>query len=199
MNDRHRLILVGITYNQIESGLYAMILQEENGNRRIPIIIGSAEAQSIECKLQEIVTPRTLTHDLFVSLLSALGGELREVFIRRMDNGVFAADIVIFDGESEIRIDSRSSDAIAIAVRVGAPIYTSSSVLEETGFEQPSYTQEANEDEKEGPKESFESQILSSMSEEHLRDLLLKMVEKENYESAKKIKDELDRRQNLTK
>lgn len=194
MNDKRRLILVGITYNQIESGLYAVILQEEGGTRRIPIIIGPAEAQSIECKLQEIVTPRPLTHDLFVSMFAASGVELREIYIRRLESGVFAADLVLFDGESEIRIDSRSSDAIALAVRVGAPIYTSSEVLAEAGFDNTRHAVAQSEDNVD--EKSSDAQILASMSDEGLRNLLSEMVEHEDYESAKRIKDELDRRQN---
>ena len=133
--DKRLIQLIGITYNQIENGVYAVILQEVNGTRRVPIIIGFPEAQSIECKLQEIATPRPLTHDLMVNLMSTFGISLREVEIYRLPSGVFAAELVLYaNGERRI-VDSRSSDAIALAIRVGAPIYTSVQVLDEVGFE----------------------------------------------------------------
>lgn len=135
MEKRYRLELVGITYNQIESGVYALILQQAGGKRRIPIIIGFPEAQAIECKLQEVATPRPLTHDTMVTALSVFGISLLEVEIRKLPNGVFAANLLLSDGENERIVDSRSSDAVALAVRVGAPIYTSESVLLESGFE----------------------------------------------------------------
>lgn len=135
-NDRKiKLELVGITYNQIESGVYAVILQQAGGTLRIPIIIGFPEAQAIECKLQEVVTPRPLTHDLTVNIMSSFGVALREVNIYKMPNGVFAAELMLEDGERRRTVDSRSSDAIALAIRVGAPIYTTPEVLEEAGFE----------------------------------------------------------------
>ena len=96
--DKIRLELIGITYNQIESGVYAVILQQAGGTRRIPIIIGYSEAQAIECKLQEVRTPRPLTHDLMASILSEFGITLREIVIYRLDSGVFAAELVLSDG-----------------------------------------------------------------------------------------------------
>lgn len=191
MEERCRLELIGITYNQIESGVYAVILQQVGGTKRIPIIIGTAEAQSIECKLQEIIPPRPLSHDLFVNFMTSFNIELKEVLIRRMPNGVFAADLVLTDGVKEITIDSRSSDAIAIAIRIGAPIYCMQKVLDEAGFEakiQP------------GSKKSTVvkkiPKTLSDFSTEALHELLNKAVQNEQYEQASKIKDELDKRKN---
>ena len=119
-----RLELLGITYNQIESGVYAVVLQEMGGTRRIPIIIGFPEAQAIECKLQEIVVPRPLTHDLAINMLREYGISVLEANIYKLPNGVFAAELVLSDGKEVKVVDSRSSDAIALAIRVGAPIYT---------------------------------------------------------------------------
>ena len=96
--DKCRLELIGITYNQIESGVYAVILQEADGTRRIPIIIGYPEAQSIECKLQEVVTPRPLTHDLMANMLNEFGVTLLEVNINKLPNGVFAAELLMSGG-----------------------------------------------------------------------------------------------------
>lgn len=135
MKKRHRLKLIGITYNQIESGVYAVILEEVNGERRIPIVIGYAEAQAIECKLQEVKPPRPLTHDLMKSILDKFTLTLQAVEIYKLPNGVFAADLLVEGPDGELRrIDSRSSDALALAIRTDAPIYTSTEVLEESGF-----------------------------------------------------------------
>lgn len=135
MKKRHRLRLIGITYNQIESGVYAVILEEVNGDRRIPIVIGYAEAQAIECKLQNVKTPRPLTHDLMKSLLDNFQLTLSAVEIYKMPNGVFAANLIVEGPDGDFRmIDSRSSDALALAIRADAPIYTSAEVLEEAGF-----------------------------------------------------------------
>lgn len=135
MKKRHRLRLVGITYNQIESGVYALILEEVNGRRRIPIVIGYPEAQSIECKLQDIRTPRPLTHDLMKHIMDVFGLTLSCVDIRKLPTGVFAADLLMEGPDGELhKIDARSSDAIALAIRADAPIYTSAEVLDESGF-----------------------------------------------------------------
>lgn len=144
MEKRYRLELIGITYNQIESGVYALILQQAGGTRRIPIIIGFPEAQAIECKLQEVTTPRPLTHDTMANALDAFHISLKEVEIRRLPSGVFAADLHFTDGVNERIVDSRSSDAIALAIRVNAPIYTTETVLLEAGFD-PDETQERNQ------------------------------------------------------
>lgn len=135
MKKRHQLRLVGITYNQIESGVYAVILEEMNGVRRIPIVIGYPEAQAIECHLQQVKTPRPLTHDLIKSIFESFSLKLSCVDIKKLPTGVFAADLVMEGPGGELhKIDARSSDALAIAVRTGSPIFTTSEVLEESGF-----------------------------------------------------------------
>ena len=197
--DKIRLELIGITYNQIESGVYAVILQQAGGTRRIPIIIGYPEAQAIECKLQNVMTPRPLTHDLMVNTLSTFGISLHEVNIRRLDSGVFAAELLLSDGMRTYSVDSRSSDAIALAIRVGAPIYTSAKVLEEAGFE-PGENRGKKQDQgmvkpkgKQQPKASFKSDMnLKSLAELNA-DMQL-AAENENYEEAARIKAEIDRR-----
>lgn len=112
-----------------------MILEEIGGNRRLPIVIGYAEAQAIECKLQEVKTPRPLTHDLMKSILDSFNMNLHAIEIYKLPNGVFAADLLIEDKDGNLkRIDSRSSDALALAIRFDAPIYTTSEVLDESAF-----------------------------------------------------------------
>lgn len=192
MEDKIRLRLLGITYNQIESGVYALILEDETSSRRIPIIIGLPEAQAIECKLQEVVTLRPLTHDTMVSTLEAFNIHLKEVLIRKTDSGAFAADLILTDGMTTRVIDSRSSDAIALAIRVGAPIYTSERILIEDGFDakdHPSRTSVQAITTMTPPKNS-----LAAKSESELIEEMTKAVENEDYEYAAKIKAELDRR-----
>lgn len=185
---RYRLNVIGITYNQIESGVYALVLEAEGTDRRIPIIIGAPEAQAIECKLQNVVTPRPLTHDMVTSILGAFNLTLKEIEIRKLPTGVFATDLVLTDGIEERRIDSRSSDAVALAIRVGAPIYTSSEVLREAGFDT---------DNSDGGKQqaSFAKVTpLEECPEEDLADMMQMAVDREDYETAAEIKRELERR-----
>lgn len=198
--EKCRLELVGITYNQIESGVYAVILQQAGGTRRIPIVIGYPEAQAIECKLQEVVTPRPLTHDMMANTLSAFGISLHEVMIRRLPSGVFAAELLFSDGTTERRIDSRSSDAIALAIRVGAPIYTSPEVLEEAGFD-PGEHRNSDEDESEARHRSSDTRERVSLDSDmklktldQLADDMQRAAENEDYEEAARIKEEIERR-----
>ncbi|MBD5184886.1 MAG: bifunctional nuclease family protein [Bacteroidales bacterium] len=200
--ERHKLELVGITYNQIESGVYAVILREADGERRIPIIIGYPEAQAIECKLQDVVTPRPLTHDMMINFMTAFGVSLKEIEIKRLPNGVFAADLIFTDGDNTRIVDARSSDGIALAIRAGAPIYTSDEVLAEAGF-LPEETQKKTRqsrraarggDRKTTPAPEEDLTDLSSLSAEQLNELMQKAAEDEDYEKAAKIKAELDKR-----
>lgn len=175
-----------------------MILQQAGGTRRIPIVIGFPEAQAIECKLQEVVTPRPLTHDLMVNMMSTFGVSLREVHIHRLNNGVFAAELIL-SGNGDIHVvDSRSSDAIALAIRVDAPIYTTPEVLEEAGFE-PS-EQNGTRQSKKSSKPAASTQggsrklDLTRQSTKELYAAMQAAAEAENYEEAARIKQELDRR-----
>ena len=188
MDNRCKLNMVGITYSQIERGVYAMILEQEGTNRRLPIVIGTSEAQSIECCLQNIKTPRPLTHDLMVSCLANFGVTVEEVYIRRLPTGVFTADLKLLGIEKSVTVDSRSSDAIALALRCNAPIYTSQEVMDESGFD----AKETSKPEANVKKEKS----YAEMSIEKLSELLRKAVENEQYEEASKIKSEIDRRNN---
>lgn len=182
MENRCKLNVVGITYSQIERGVYAIILQQENTNRRLPIVIGTSEAQSIECKLQNIKTPRPLTHDLMISCLRNYGVEITEIYIRRLPNGVFTADLKLSSDEKTIIMDSRSSDAIALALRSDAPIYTSQEVMDEAGFD----VKDTNKKQEKAPVS------YSDMSIDELNKMLQIAVENEQYEEASRIKKEID-------
>ncbi len=203
-SDERLLRLIGITYNQIESGVYALVLEEVGGQRRIPIVIGFPEAQAIECKLQEVVSPRPLTHDLIVSLISEMGGMLEKVVIRRLPSGVFAAylHIICKDG-SRLKLDSRSSDAIAVAIRTGSPIFTSARVLDEAGFypnESLNTRRNRLNDQSsslvpDSAGDSEDSPLVpdyTSMSREELITLMEEAVSQEDYEKAAEIKKIID-------
>jgi len=131
--------VLGITRSEVQPGAYALLLENADSTpdqaRRIPIVVGTAEAQSIAVHMEQVVTSRPLTHDLFVSMFHAFGIELQRVTIYSFQNGVFAAMLHVSNGQVELDIDSRTSDAIAIALRTGAPIYTTAEVMEHTSYE----------------------------------------------------------------
>lgn len=192
----------------MQSGAYALLLAEENGIRRIPIIVGTAEAQSIAIALEKIVPPRPLTHDLFASFSYAFGIVLREVFIYKFDAGVFYSELTFEEGDRKYKFDSRTSDAIAIALRVGCDIYTTNEIMEEVGIvleeagdmSQDDFGEEEDEffDSLEPDDISSEEELhdwLSSLSVEQLNKRLEDAIADENYENAKTYKDELRRRE----
>ena len=133
MDTKIKLRVQGLTNSQIQSGAYALILAEENGARRVPSIVGTSEAQSIAIALEHITPPRPLTHDLFMTFAQAFGIQLREVFIYKFEDGVFYSELLFDDGITQVRLDSRTSDAIAIALRVKCDIYTTEHIVSECG------------------------------------------------------------------
>jgi bifunctional DNase/RNase len=134
VDTRIKLKVLGLTYSQVQKGAYALVLAEENGPRRIPVVIGVSEAQSIAISLEGIVPPRPITHDLFVSFSHGFGIRLKEVCIYKFENGVFSSEMLFDDGTREIRIDARTSDAIAIALRTRSDIYVMQNIIDEAGF-----------------------------------------------------------------
>lgn len=193
MEEKIRLELLGITGNQIEAGVYAVVLGQVGGTRRIPIIIGASEAQSIQCRLQDICPPRPLTHDLMVNMMRAYGLGLQEVILRKLPNGIFTADLLLTDGADRmITMDSRSSDAIALAVRLGSPIFTTAQVLEEAGFDP-----EKNDNRPQPPKRGVSKKHSKESGSISIDELLKKMneaAESENYEEAARLKRLIDLR-----
>ena len=133
---RVALKVLGITYSQIQSGAYALVLSQIDGTKRLPIIIGTSEAQSIAIEIENLVPPRPLTHDLFVSVLKAFEIKLKEVYIYRFEEGVFSSNLILVgnDGAEKV-VDSRTSDAISIALRSQAPIFVAQGVLDKAGVE----------------------------------------------------------------
>ena len=150
-----KLNVLGISYSQTQSGAYALVLSEEEGNRRIPIIVGGFEAQSIAIELEGLTPPRPLTHDLFKNFSDAYGIRIIEVNIHKLEEGVFYANILCDNGNHQITLDARTSDAIALALRFQSPIYTTDEIVEKAGivldFEKGSGME--NEEEEEAPAE----------------------------------------------
>ena len=191
--DKVKLNVLGITYNQIQAGAYALVLSEEGGRYRIPVIVGVAEAQSIAVKLENVIPPRPLSHDLIVGLSHAYGINLDEVFLYKFEDGVFLSELHFSSDERSVKIDSRTSDAIALALRTGAPIYTTREIMEKTGFISDSpKTQvklETNTDDKPVNMRKF--------SVIQLEKMLNKCVEREEYETAAEIKKIIDEKKEL--
>jgi hypothetical protein len=179
--------ILGLSTNPASGGAYALILREVNGNRRLPIIIGASEAQSIALEMEGIKPPRPLTHDLMKNIIAAFGAELSEIIIDDLRDGTFYAKLSI-DSQT---IDSRPSDAIALAVRYGVQIYVSAAVMDEAAF-----VPDEEEEEQAPPaapqQKSKGQQPPTKMSRlEQLNQLLKEAIEKENYEKAAAIRDEI--------
>lgn len=192
MNDRVKLKVVGISYSSLQSNAYAVILAQADGPYRIPVVIGGAEAQSIAIKLENVTPPRPLTHDLFVSFAHAFGVTLRQVFICKFEDGVFWSELTFSDGEREVTLDSRTSDAIAIAVRTHTPIYTTREILEQTGFRLESENSESddnNSDTEDDENEYNRQPKPENYTIEELERTIAKLIEQEQYEEAAKIKN----------
>lgn len=196
-DNRIKLNVLGISYSQIQSGAYALILAQADGPVRIPVVIGPYEAQSIALRMEGVTPPRPMTHDLFMSFAHAFGVKLLEVFIYKFEDGIFSSELTFSDGDRSVILDSRTSDAIAIAMRTNAPIYTTREILEETGFVMEIQTEgndddadvdnSANEERRDEPK-------LENYAIEELERTLKKLIEQENYEEAARVNEILQRK-----
>jgi len=197
--EKIELLLVGLTYSQTQSGSYAMVLGEKAGKRRIPIIIGNPEAQAIAVELEGMTPNRPLTHDLFVGFAKAFRVEVKEVLIYNLLEGVFHASIVCNDGIREEIIDSRTSDAIALALRFKCPIYTYEFILASAGIIVEEGDEEQSEGEAGGKEDPAAASVtgsgsLGSMSMGELNEALERALQDEAYERASEIRDEIQRR-----
>jgi bifunctional DNase/RNase len=192
--EKIRLDIIGMSYSQSQSGAYALILGETGGKRRLPIIIGGFEAQAIAIELEKIKTPRPLTHDLFKSFADTFHINITEVIIHKFSEGVFYAQLICNDGNIDQEIDSRTSDAIALALRFNCPVYTYESILADAGI----MIEEDGDLPKNEPAVEEDEQItdpsVSSASLSELKEMLQRAVENEDYEKASKIRDEINRR-----
>jgi uncharacterized protein len=196
--EKIKLRILGISYSQSQSGAYALILVENEGKRRLPIIIGSFEAQSIAIELENMKPTRPLTHDLFKIFASTFNITISEVIIYKFADGIFFAKLLCFDGTSTFEIDSRTSDAVAIALRVRCPIFTYDSILNAAGItvddENPDSTAPDEIVTKEKVPKKAEETEYSKMSVAELEEQLTAAVDNEDYEKASKIRDEINRK-----
>jgi bifunctional DNase/RNase len=186
------LKVVGLSYSQTQTGAYALILKEESGNRRLPIIIGGAEARAIAIPLENMTPSRPLTHDLFKSFFESFDIELEEVLIYNLVEGIFFAKLICKQGEKSLEIDARSSDAVAIALRCDKPIYTHEFIMSSAGI-----VIDPEEEEKEEQvsveSEPSEEPKPQRDSIDELEAELEKALKKEDYERASKLRDEINR------
>ncbi len=196
MQAKIRLNIVALSHSVTQNQNYAVVLGEEDGRRRLPIVIGGAEAQAIAIAMEHMAPTRPLTHDLFKNTLDTFHIKLKEIIINNLLEGIFYAQLICEFNGKEVEIDSRTSDAIALAVRFHCPIFTYEFILEKAGvvFEEemnkPTRTRRSN------PKKRFEkkSKSFKDMSIKELEELLDKVLMNENYEKAADIRDEINRR-----
>ncbi len=196
MNNKVKLSILGISYSQVQAGAYALIFAEEDGIRRLPIVIGTPEAQSIAIVMEGIKPPRPLSHDLMSNIFQALNIELKEVFIYKFEDGAFFAELLIEDNGKEYRMDSRTSDAVALAIRCNAKIYTTEDIMQNMGivFDE----REVSTDEPSSTQAAETEQIAEDMSQLSISALQKKLeeaVQEENYELATQLRDEIGRRE----
>ncbi|MBK6546615.1 MAG: bifunctional nuclease family protein [Saprospiraceae bacterium] len=193
-NQDHKVVeleIIALSHSVTQSQNYAVVLGELEGNRRLPIVIGGYEAQAIAVVLERMTPNRPLTHDLFKNALSSFGIEVKEIVINDLLDGIFYSQLICEKEGEIIKIDSRTSDALALAVRFSCPVYTYEFIMEAAGV----VLEEAEEDikkqiiKKEKPQKAY-----SSYSTEELQKLLEKVLEEENYEKAAHIRDELNKR-----
>ena len=188
------LDIVALSHSVTQSHNYAVVLGEVEGNRRLPIVIGGFEAQAIAVAMEQMSPNRPLTHDLFKNTLESFEIDLREVVINNLLDGVFYSKLVCIKNGEEYEIDSRTSDAIAMAVRFDCPIYTYEFILESAGVE----LEESEEPKSISPKSVGKGQEagmkFNLMTEQALQKLLEDVLANEDYEKAAKIRDELQRR-----
>lgn len=189
-----RLEIESLVYSQTQHGAYVLVLIEENGERKLPIVIGATEAQAIAIGQEQMQPPRPLTHDLFVNFASAFNITLQEVVITRLDEGIFYAELICENFANRIKIDSRTSDAVALAVRFKCPIYVNEEVLKVAGISTREETSANYSSQSDDSKDDLED-ALSRKSLNELKQMLNEAVNQEKYELASKIRDEINRRE----
>lgn len=183
-----QLDIIGLSTSPSSGGAYALVLGEVGGNRRLPIIIGAFEAQAIALELEKIQPPRPMTHDLLRDLFEAVDADVTDVIIDELREGTFFAKVRYVVGGKEHQLDSRPSDAVALAVRTDAPIFVVASVLDEAGIpaeeeSMPSMAEATAEPEEKGPRSRLD----------RMQDQLKKAIDDEDYERAAQLRDEIDR------
>ena len=196
-----QLLINGISYSQTQNGAYALILSEIEGERKLPIVIGTNEAQSIAIALEkDIRPPRPLTHDLFKNFSDRFSIIVKQVIIHKLVDGVFYSSLICENNNKEEIIDARTSDAIALALRFSAPIFTYKNIIEKAGvklnidLENQKSEDLINDEVPNEKSEDFSKNTFNKLSLPELKNLLKKAVDDENYEVAAKIRDEISKR-----
>jgi uncharacterized protein len=194
-----KLDIVGLSYSQTQSGAYALVLGEVNGRRRLPIIIGSFEAQAIAIEIEKMTPSRPLTHDLFKNFAQSFNITIQEIIIYNLVDGIFYAKLLCSDGKKTIEIDARTSDAIAMAVRFDCPIYTYEFILSSAGIviEGNDFVYLENMSDAQQEEKAVTAAAgggYASLSNDELKTKLQEALTEEAYEKAAKIRDELNRR-----
>lgn len=194
--DKIALDIVGLSYSQTQSGAYALVLGEQDGKRRLPIIIGGFEAQAIAIELEDMTPSRPLTHDLFKSFAESFNIIIEEVIIYNLMEGIFHAKLICNKGDGKVvEIDTRTSDAVALAVRFKCPIYTYEFILKDAGI--------VLEDSDDAPKKPAKAQPakqkkqkkgIDSLNTSELNEKLQQAIDTENYEEASRLRDEINKR-----
>lgn len=188
-----KLEVQGLTYSQTQNNAYALILKESSGGRRLPIIIGGFEAQSIAIQIEKIKYSRPLTHDLFKNFSETFNIQVTEVLIYRLEEGVFYSQLICNNGHMIKEIEARTSDAVSLALRFDCPIYTYEKIMKDASIDESSlFSKESDQEEPEmtlTDENEFEYYTL-----EELDKLLDQAVENEDYEQASKIRDEIEKR-----
>lgn len=189
------LEIVALSHSITQTHSYAVVLGEINGLRRLPIVIGGFEAQAIAVALEHMHPSRPLTHDLMKNFMNAFGVELQEIIINDLQEGIFYSKLVCFTENDTVEIDSRTSDALALAVRFGCPIYTYENILENAGILMEDGSSKKSKGETVGIEERGSgSSELNTLSIEELNNLLNEVLEQEDYIKAIAIRDELNKR-----
>jgi len=205
-----RLDIVGLSHSQTQSGAYALVLGEMGGNRRLPIIIGGHEAQAIAIKIEKMEPSRPLTHDLFQTFAQTFDIHLDEVLIYNLQEGIFYAKLITSNKEKTIEIDARTSDAVALALRFGVPIYTYEFIMSSAGIviegndfafleniektEKSEKSKKAEKTELPPTTETKPFNPFSRLSNDQLEIALNTALAEENYENAALIRDEISKR-----
>ncbi|HZF99896.1 MAG TPA: bifunctional nuclease family protein [Chitinophagales bacterium] len=199
------LEIIALSHSITQSHSYAVVLGEVEGHRRLPIVIGGFEAQSIAVALEKMAPTRPLTHDMTKSICTSFGIDLQEVIINNLDDGIFYAQLICKKGDEVVEIDSRTSDAIALAVRFDAPIYTYEFILDAAGLVVENQGEEVPKPKAASAtptstatatsgKQVAEGGDLSKRSLSDLKTLLQQYLDKEDYEKAIAVRDEIERR-----
>ncbi|MCH1539071.1 bifunctional nuclease family protein [Flavobacteriaceae bacterium] len=201
--DLIKLEIIGVSYTQAQTGAYALILKESDGNRKLPIVIGGYEAEAITVGLEnDIVPPRPSTHDLFINLMERFEISIKQVIIHKLVDGVFFSSLICDRNDIEEIIDARTSDAIALAIRFNAPVFTYENIMSKASYSDDIRVSKSEQEDKnwiknfidEKDSKNKEVQNLTKLSTKDLHAMLNKLVKAESYEAAAKIRDELSRR-----